>query len=190
MARGRNKPAEQFLPGSGKIMIGVGTGNNGGGGLVAARRLSGWGFSVSLDIPDLKLKKLPATQLERALTPGSKNEYNSDPDLFFNAYVGFSQYLPLGKKYKNAVDDSDNFSCLKISPDLPTGFIAKNSTSLFKPDMILTLAAIITGLLQFFIDLDMYLAGIGLPDVIYYHFEPEQPAEFKQSSLLRYLVSD
>ena len=67
--------AATLLPDSGKIMIGIGTGNNGGGGLVAARKLSGWGFRVSLNIPDLKLKELPALQLERALAFGSKLEY-------------------------------------------------------------------------------------------------------------------
>jgi NAD(P)H-hydrate epimerase len=32
-----------------KITIGVGNGNNGGGGLVAARRLAAWGYDVYLD---------------------------------------------------------------------------------------------------------------------------------------------
>ena len=50
-----------------KIYIGIGKGNNGGGGLVAARRLAGWGFQVLLDIPDTALKSLPAKQLQRAL---------------------------------------------------------------------------------------------------------------------------
>ncbi len=33
-----------------KITIGVGNGNNGGGGLVAARRLAAWGYDVYLDL--------------------------------------------------------------------------------------------------------------------------------------------
>ena len=50
-----------------EIWIGIGTGNNGGGGLVAARRLSGWGYLVNLDIPERNLKPLASLQLERAL---------------------------------------------------------------------------------------------------------------------------
>ncbi|MFT6796061.1 MAG: NAD(P)H-hydrate epimerase [Maribacter sp.] len=33
-----------------KITVGVGNGNNGGGGLVAARRLAAWGYDVYLDL--------------------------------------------------------------------------------------------------------------------------------------------
>ena len=42
------------------IWIGIGPGNNGGGGLVAARKLSAWGYPVNLDIPDSNLKPLAA----------------------------------------------------------------------------------------------------------------------------------
>src|SRR3972149_2327383 len=54
----------------GNILIGVGTGNNGGGGLVAARRLAGWGYNVFLNIPNEVLHDLPKLQLERALAFG------------------------------------------------------------------------------------------------------------------------
>ena len=40
-----------ILPTPGKVLIGVGPGNNGGGGLVAARRLAAWGYKVDLDLP-------------------------------------------------------------------------------------------------------------------------------------------
>ena len=180
--------ASTFLPDSGKILIGIGTGNNGGGGLVAARRLSGWGFSVSLNIPDHKLKELPAIQLERALTFGSKIENTNNPDLFIDAYLGFSQYLPLSIEYQNAVDNANRLSCTKISLDLPTGFNAQDYTSLFRPDIILTLAAMKTELLPLTKDIDMFLADIGLPEEVYNKFGLEQPGEFKRSSLLRLLA--
>ena len=177
-----------FMPDSGKILIGVGTGNNGGGGLVAARRLSGWGFSVFLNIPDPNLKELPAIQLERALAFGSKIENTNNPDLFIDAYLGFSQYLPLSTEYQNAVDKANGLSCTKISLDLPTGFNTQDSTSLFRPDIILTLAAMKTELLPLTKDIDIYLADIGLPEVIYNQFGIEQPGEFKQNSILHCLA--
>lgn len=49
------------------ILFGICTGNNGGGGLVAARRLTAWGYKVYLNIPEKKLHPLPNKQLERAL---------------------------------------------------------------------------------------------------------------------------
>ena len=45
-----------FAKPSDSILIGVGTGNNGGGGLVAARRLAGWGYKVYIHLPEKKLK--------------------------------------------------------------------------------------------------------------------------------------
>ena len=68
-----------------KVLIGIGTGNNGGGGLVAARRLKAWGYDVYLDIPDLNLKDLPKMQLERAMRFGVKQENISNPDVFILA---------------------------------------------------------------------------------------------------------
>lgn len=53
--------AASFLPEREEILIGIGTGNNGGGGLVAARRLAAWGYPVFLDIPDNDLKELAAS---------------------------------------------------------------------------------------------------------------------------------
>ena len=49
-----------------KVLVGVGVGNNGGGGLVAARRLSGWGYKVYLDIPVMRLKPLPVIDSPRS----------------------------------------------------------------------------------------------------------------------------
>jgi len=180
--------AAGFLPDSGKILISAGTGNNGGGGLVAARRLSGWGFRVFLDIPDPKLKELPAYQLDRALAFGAKIEKVDNPDLFIDALLGFSQFLPLSNEYQNAVDDANRFSCTKISLDLPTGFNAQTSTCLFRPDLIMTLAAMKTELLPLTKDIDIFLADIGLPEEVYNKFGLEQPGEFKRSSLLRLLA--
>jgi len=43
------------------ILVGCGNGNNGGGGLVCARRLSAWGYDVYLDFPTEIPGLLPKT---------------------------------------------------------------------------------------------------------------------------------
>lgn len=54
------------------IVVLAGTGNNGGGGLVAARRLAGWGADVCVAFarPILRLRPGPCAQLEPLLAAG------------------------------------------------------------------------------------------------------------------------
>jgi NAD(P)H-hydrate epimerase len=166
------------------ILIGIGTGNSGGGGLVAARRLAGWGYRVFLDIPDEKLKALPAIQLKRALAFGVKTEKTSNPDVFVDAYLGFSQRLPLSPEFEDATNNSNRLNCLKISLDLPTGFDPETGTSLFVPDMILTLAALKNELLKPGVKAEIFLADIGIPSKIYEEFNLPQP-DFQKSGIVR-----
>lgn len=56
------------------IRVSVGNGNNGGGGLVAARRLAAWGFSVHLDFFTEITAALPRLQLDRAIRFGVQSE--------------------------------------------------------------------------------------------------------------------
>lgn len=58
--------------GSGNVLIVIGAGNNGGGGLVAARCLAALGYNVYLDILNKALPDLLQLQLERALACGAK----------------------------------------------------------------------------------------------------------------------
>lgn len=78
------------------IWIGIGPGNNGGGGLAAARRLSGWGYRVKLDIPDRKLKYLPALQLKRALAAGAEIAPLSKSDLILTMAAPKTELIKFG----------------------------------------------------------------------------------------------
>ena len=84
-----------FAPKDQIIKVGVGNGNNGGGGLVAARRLAAWGYPVYLDVFTELTKELVKKQFERALKFGAKNESMPNPNVWIDAYLGFSQRLPL-----------------------------------------------------------------------------------------------
>lgn len=70
---------------------------------MAARRLAGWGYRVNLDIPDSHLKPIPASQLDRAIAFGAINKSTEHPDIFIDAYFGFSQRLPLPGSFRNAI---------------------------------------------------------------------------------------
>ncbi len=169
---------------SDKILIGVGTGNNGGGGLVAARRLTAWGYKVFLHLPDKNLKALPQLQLERALAFGAKTNPIEDPTIFIDAYLGFSQRLPLSTDFLEVIGKLNKLSCKKISLDIPTGFNKDTGELIFKPDIILTLAAMKTELVPLLGQTQIFIADLGLPHTIYNEFEIKPFAEFNESGIL------
>jgi len=168
------------------ILIGIGTGNNGGGGLVAARRLGGWGYNVHLDIPDPNLKPIPASQLKRAVAFGARTKTIDQPDIFVDAYFGFSQRLPLPKIYQDALNRQGIDGALKISLDLPSGFDKVASETMFIPDSILTLAAPKTELLQSRLNSEIYVADIGIPLQLYEELGIHQP-DFGISGIAKFV---
>lgn len=174
-----------FLSDKKEILIGVGKGNNGGGGLVAARRLAAWGYPVYLDIPDTELSRLTAIQLKRALTFRVKLSQSSNPSLFIDAYFGFSQRLPLPVVFEDTLEKANQFKCPKISLDLPSGFNNTTSESLFLPDIILTLAALKEELLPLTNKVKFYIADLGIPLRVYQEFNVRYPKEFSNSSILK-----
>jgi len=168
-----------------KIRIGIGPGNNGGGGLVAARKLAGWGYLVHLDMPEKKLKSLPALQLVRALASGAEISPPGRSDIFVDAYFGFSQKLPLPEVFIASIEKANKESDLRISLDLPSGFNKNNGDQLFKPDIILTMAAPKTELIKYGLDQNLFMADIGMPRELYEHFGIPQPA-FDQTGIVKY----
>ncbi len=176
------------LVGSGStILIGAGPGNNGGGGCVAARRLAGWGYSVSLHLLNTKFKPLMSVQLQRALVAGAIIRECEHPDLFLDAYLGFSQRVPLPTSYQQVIHEKSKLDCHKISLDLPTGFDSQSGKLDFIPNTILTLAAMKTELLNFLSTNHVYIADIGLPHQVYTDFGLKPFNTFPACGLVRCL---
>lgn len=176
--------ASGFLPEKGTVLFGTGPGNNGGGGLVAARRMKAWGYNVYIHPAGNKMNLLAEQQLNKALSFGVEVGYPENPDLFVDAYLGFSQRLPLSETFSSAVEKANRLKCKKISLDLPTGFDKHTGSSIFRPDIILTLAAMKTELLKYDDGVDFYLADLGIPSKVYTKFGIVQPKEFMNSGLL------
>ncbi len=176
----------QYATRQSTIHIGIGKGNNGGGGLVAARRLAGWGFQVLLDIPEASLHSLPSLQLDRALVAGASVSPVGKADIFVDAYFGFSQKLPLPENYLSSIHKANQHSSFRISLDLPSGFNKETGELHFRPDLILTMAAPKTELITFGYGPILYIADISIPQELYEHFGILQPA-FQQSGIIKYL---
>ena len=123
-------------------------------------------------------------QLERALAFGAIIEPVNEPDVFIDAYLGFSQRLPLSPNLLKTIGKINKLRCKKISLDIPTGFNKVTGELIFKPDIILTLAAMKTELLPLLDQTQIFIADLGLPHSIYKEFGIKPLYEFKESGVL------
>ncbi|CAM1342379.1 NAD(P)H-hydrate epimerase [Tenacibaculum amylolyticum] len=155
------------------IKIGVGNGNNGGGGLVAARRLASWGYKVYIDAFTEITRELPLLQLKRALKFGVSLENISNPDVWIDAYLGFSQRLPLKEALETRIIKANESDCLQISLDIPTGFLGDIKVKYFKADTILSLAAPKKITFNLPDKVELLVADLGIPHTVYKTFGVE-----------------
>jgi len=167
-----------------KILIGIDNGNNGGGGLVAARRLAAWGYDVYLDIFTEINKDLPKRQLERALTFGAKNEVIKQPDIWVDAYLGFSQRLPLRENLLMKLQQANSCACHRIALDIPTGFLGDMATPHFEAHQVTSLAAAKKILYHLPNTTELFIADLGIPKKVYQKFGVEIPP-FQSDNILK-----
>lgn len=150
-----------------KILAGIGPGNNGGGGLVAARRLEAWGFKVHLQIPLPISHKMIKDQLSRTIAYGVEKVIESDYDLVLDCFFGFSQRLPLPDEVSEMIRVLNSMKATKISLDIPTGISENGGDLRFRADKVLTVAAPKTILLNYIDEYDLYIADVGIPAEVY-----------------------
>lgn len=155
------------------IKIGVGNGNNGGGGLVAARRLASWGYKVYIDAFIEITRDLPLLQLQRALKFGVSLEDISNPDIWIDAYLGFSQRLPLKEELKTRIVKAKESDCVKISLDIPTGFLGDTNIEYFKADTVVSLAAPKKITFNLPEKVELLVGDLGIPHTVYKTFGVE-----------------
>ncbi len=167
------------------ITIGVGNGNNGGGGLVAARRLAAWGFDVNLDLAVDITKDLPKVQLKRALLFGAKQGLPTRTDIWIDAYLGFSQRLPLSTVFLEKIALANTSTAHRISLDIPIGISENTAQPMFKAHQIVTLAAPKKILEVLPKGRDIFIADIGIPKTIYKEFDIEMP-QFAGQQLIKF----
>jgi NAD(P)H-hydrate epimerase len=154
----------------------AGKGNNGGGGIVAARRLAGWGFEVELYVPHGigRLRPLPKEQLARAKIFGvavlEGIPSDSKGGYLIDAYLGYG-FEPVVDQETEAVFSYISSQMGVISLDIPSGLDADSGKSFsgIRPQATLTLAFVKGGLLisnKEHIG-ELFIADIGIPMQIY-----------------------
>ena len=122
-----------------RVVVLAGTGNNAGGGMVAARRLAGWGASVLVVFarPVLRLRPGPCAQLDPLLASGAEvvvaghDQRYSDAaaealraDLLIDALIGYSLRGAPDDDYRPIIGMTSVSSSPVISLDIPSGIDA------------------------------------------------------------------
>ena len=184
---GRNlaELARRFLDGfvSGKhIIVVAGKGNNGGGGLVAARHLYNWGAHVTVllrtdnlsGVPEIQLKILSSMK-KQFITDEKAIEFlnNDHSDLILDAMIGYGlSGNPRGWTAK-MIKKINSLSIPILALDIPSGLDATTG-EIYDPCIqafaTMTLALPKTGIVKTEVKKvvgSLYLADISVPDVLY-----------------------
>jgi NAD(P)H-hydrate epimerase len=192
---------QRFLSGNprGKhVIVLAGTGGNGGGGLVAARRLHNWGAKVAviLSKPGETYRGVPAHQLDilqrmgiSILEPGAPLPPTCD--LILDTLIGYSlSGAPRGET-ATLIRWANAQAAPALSLDTPSG-LDTASGQVYQPtiraDATLTLALPKTGLLAReaapYVG-ELYLADISVPPELYAAMGISVPPLFAETDIIR-----
>lgn len=183
-----------------KIVVAVGKGNNGGGGIVAARHLSNMGAQVTILLPKEPLNRIPKTQLEiihnfvincKEGEDALNFRFTSDIHLVIDALIGYNlKGNPYGwiAAIIKAINGSNS---PVVSLDLPSGLDATTGAiydPCIKASATMTLALPKSGLMKTdakHVIGPLYLADIGIPQRVYQELGLNVPSLFSQRSIIK-----
>jgi len=186
-----------------KICVIVGNGNNGGGGLVAARHLSNWGAEVTVLVatPAATFKPVPSQQLEivrhlpvSVVFAGNQAEYIDwcSCQLVIDAIFGYGLNRPPEDMTAEIIQTINTLDCPVLSLDAPSGLHTTNgyiSDTMVRADATLTLALPKTGLLlketQSYVG-DLYIGDVSVPPLLYCQLGLDVGPLFKKKPILLY----
>ena len=179
------------------VAVLCGSGNNGGGGMTAARRLHNWGaeVSVALTKPADDLRGVPAHQLDILKRMGvpllDSAPLLPTPSLILDAIIGYS----LSGSPRGAAADLIRWANAQTAPilalDTPSGLDVTSGTAhapTIRATATLTLALPKQGLLTSqakpFVG-ELYLADISVPPELYTKMGIAASSIFTESDLIR-----
>ena len=174
----------------------VGSGNNGGDGMVAARHLANWGTEVKvvLGTSKDKMKDAPLNQLhilEKMGIPIRETDWSfRDDDLLVDAFLGYGLEGSPRDRIATIIKDANESRRPILALDIPSGMNATTGETYdpcIKATATLSLALPKTGFLapralQYVGDL--YLADISIPRKIYQRFG-QQNLLFQNDTILK-----
>lgn len=183
-----------------RVLILAGSGGNGGGGLVAGRRLYQWGAEVTVYLsrnPE-EMKGVPAHQLSIlqrmqgiGIVPPAAGIEMPAADLLLDAILGYSlRGAPRGMA-ANLIEMAGGFIGPVLSLDVPSGMDASTGRA-YRPhitaEATLTLALPKTGLVKEDVrDVvgELYVADIGVPPELYEELGIQVGPLFAKKEIIR-----
>ncbi|GMR13693.1 MAG: hypothetical protein BMS9Abin29_1906 [Gemmatimonadota bacterium] len=187
------------------ITVLAGSGGNGGGAMVAARRLHGWGADVAvrLSTDEARLQPVSAHQLailrrlEVTITGAGgavSSEAVEETDLIIDGMIGYSLAGAPHGAAAALIEAANEADAPVLSMDVPSG-LAASSGAVHEPTIrasaTLTLALPKHGLLSERVAQivgEIYLADIGVPPTLYVKLGLENPGPlFATGDIVRLL---
>lgn len=179
-----------------KFLILCGSGNNAGGGMVAARHLLNRGFQVDIVLVtgEDRLKKIPSHQwqiLKRMGLQANKDPQVESYDLIIDAMIGYGlQGAPRGN-FVHWIEVINAAQVPILALDIPSGMAATSGIA-FDPctqaQATLTLALPKTGLIKPEAKANvgtLYLADISVPEQLYASMGLMVGPIFKDNAIIR-----
>ena len=178
-----------------RVTVLAGSGGNGGGGLVAARRMLGWGADVEVRLSDspASLAPIPREQFDILVAMGASCQVGSDrltvPELFLDAMLGYSQR---GSPRGGAAELIAAAAGARVlSLDVPSGLELESGSiagSAIGAEATLTLALPKAALrdddARAFVGA-LYLGDIGIPPAVFERLGIEYRPPFARGPLVR-----
>ncbi len=169
-----------------RVVALVGTGNNGGGGMVAARHLANAGASVQVALsaaPPLPgavaehqraaLQAMGVPDVRGLTEPAALSALMRDADVILDALIGYSLRDAPREPVATWIRGANAAACPRIALDLPSGLdgdagMPRDPT--LRADATLTLAwpkrGLLTPTARPYVG-DLYLADISVPEAVY-----------------------
>jgi NAD(P)H-hydrate epimerase len=159
------------------VVVLAGSGGNGGGAMVCARRLSDWGAQVGvfLSRPESAFAKVPRQQLRTLekigvdVVEGALPPTELAPDLIIDGLIGYSLHGAPRGAAADLIRWANGAAAPTLALDAPSGVDTTTGTT-FDPTIqaaaTLTLALPKSGLEADVVG-ELYLADIGIPPAVY-----------------------
>jgi len=184
-----------------KVLVVCGKGNNGGGGMVAARHLHNWGAWVTIlleneetlsGVPAIQWKTLKMLPLTRKIGEKAiKYVAQVDADVVLDALIGYGLSGNPRGWTKHIIERINAKQLPVIALDVPSGLEATNG-KIFEPcihaSATLTLALPKTGMIKpetSEVLGTLYLADISVPEVLYKDLNLKIPQIFTHDTIIK-----